>query len=812
MLVHGRGTMSGTSVRRLDAAEARWTCSLLSFELTPDSVPEALQERAIEAMRFGAQLGFDFHLLAVGPEAVGIEIYLDWLLDAAARAMPPCCDWCYVTNFENPNAPQAVRLPAGQGRIFKAAVESAIYDLRLDIPRAFEAEPYEHQRDAIIEGFSRQRDNAFATLQQRAAELNFGLVQTPQGITIVPLQAGQPIAPEDFAQLEPEARARFDESRGALGADLDQTMRAIRDLEYQVRQALRQLDEGIASAVVEQRFRSIEETYAEYPVIVGYLTAAKADIVANIPLFRGLTPDGQPPSNPGQALIALEEFLRHYTVNVVVDHSGEEEFAVVLTEENPTYGNLIGKIERRNVFGTLVTDFTMIKPGALLRANGGYLVLQLRDILAQPVAWEALKHALLQHSVKIEEMGQVMGVMATTSLEPEPIPLEAKIVLVGDSDLVQMISMLDPEFQRLFKIRCEFHTMVERTPEQVQALASFLVAQQAEDDIPLARSGAARLIEHAARVADDQRKLSAALLPLADLVHEARQVAASAGHSEVDAEAVREAIALRRRRSEYLAERLQELMVEGTVIVDTSGAEIGNINGLQVLQTGDFSFGKPVRISARAYPGRGGIVDIDREVELGGKIHSKGVLILSGYFNGRYGQHAPLSLSASIVFEQSYSQVEGDSASLAELCALVSSLAELPLRQDLAITGSVNQYGEVQAIGGINEKIEGFFDLCVARGLTGAQGIAFPASNVPNLMLREDVIAAVAAGQFALYPVANVDEALELFTAVPAGVADEQGVYPEGTIHARVAARLKHFGEVARPYLVEQNDQRQPDS
>lgn len=798
--------MSGTGVRRLPAGEARWECPIGSFELTPDGVPEALQERAIEALRFGSRLGFDFHLLAVGPSEVGIELYLDWLLDQAARELPPCCDWCYVMNFANPNAPRVIRLPAAQGRIFKAAVEGAIADLRLDIPRTFEAEPYEHRRNAMLEHFSRQRDGAFAALQQRATELSFALMQTPAGINITPVRDQEPLTPEQFAELTDEERARFDAGRAELSAGLEQTMRAIRDLEYQVREALRMLDEGLAREVVEQRYAVLETTYAEYPAIVSYLAAAQADIVANVNLFRGPPPDlAQQPGGVQQALLVFEEFLRRYAVNLVVDHSGDEEFAVVITEEHPNYGNLIGKIERRAVLGTLVTDFTMIRPGALLRANGGYLVLELRDVLTQPLAWEALKHALLQRQVRIEELGQVMGVMATTSLEPEPIPLDVKVVLIGDFDVMQTIAMLDPEFNRLFKIRCEFHGTIDRNPERVQALASFLTAQQdGIDGPPLAEDGAARLIEHAARMADDQRKLSAALRPLGDLVHEARQVAELGGARVIDAGAVREALALRRKRSEHLSERLQEMMLDGTVSVDTEGAQVGTINGLQVLQTSSFSFGKPVRITARTYAGRGGIVDIDREVELGGPIHSKGVLILSGYFNGSYGQAGPLSLAASLVFEQSYSMVEGDSASLAELCALISSLAELPLRQDLAITGSVNQYGEVQAIGGVNEKIEGFFELCEARGLTGTQGVVFPSTNAVNLMLREDVLAAVADERFALYPVHTVDEALELFTGVPAGVADDQGIYPEGTLHARVAARLQHFAELTRPML---NDQ-----
>jgi predicted ATP-dependent protease len=620
-------------------------------------------------------------------------------------------------------------------------------------------------------------------------------METPQGIAITPVLGGQPISPDAYAALDPIIRARYEGGRASLGEDLESTTRSIRELQRSVRDQIRALDENVATVVVEQHVSETLQGWSDVADVAQHLAAMQADMIRNIGMFRGGDPEMA--AAAGINPMALEEFFRRYGVNIIVDCEGWLH-APVVVEPNPTYANLIGSIERRGVLGTLVTDFTMIKSGALLRANGGFLLIELRDVLSAPFAWDGLKHALSQGEVKIEDPGFGISVIATASLEPQPIPLEINVVLVAEAPIAYTVAQVDPDFDRLFKIRAEFQDSVERKPEFIQDLAGYLLSVPCNGLPDLDASGVARVIEEAVRRAGDQRRLSVELEPLADIAREAMQLAGQRGRPTADAATVREALAARRERTRYLPERLQALIVEQTIMIDTSGAAAGQINGLEVMGAGgENGFGKPVRITARAFAGTTGVVNVDREVELGGPIHSKSVLILNGYIGGKYGRLHPLSLSASVVFEQTYQPVEGDSASLAELFTILSSLAGAPLLQSLAVTGSMNQHGLVQAIGGINEKVEGFFDVCAARGLTGEQGVVFPAANIANLMLREDVVQAIADGRFALYPITTVDEGIELFTGVPAGTPNETGDYSPDTIHGRVAERLAELERAA---------------
>jgi len=487
-------------------------------------------------------------------------------------------------------------------------------------------------------------------------------------------------------------------------------------------------------------------------------------------------------------------------VNVLVDHS-ESKGAPVVYEDHPTYNNLIGRIEHIAHMGALVTDFNLIKPGALHRANGGYLILDARQLLLQPYAWDGLKRALRSREVRIESLSQVLSLVSTVSLEPEPIPLDVKVVLIGERLLYYLLYQLDPDFGELFKVEADFNEEIPRTPENNLLYARLIGTIARKEGLrPFDRGAVARVIEHSARMADDAEKLSIHLLSTADLLREADYWAGVAGNGVVTADDVQRAIDAQIHRADRLRELVQEEIKRGTILIDTTGERVGQVNGLSVIQLGNFAFGRPNRITARVRLGKGEVVDIEREVELGGPIHSKGVLILSGFLGARYAAERPLSLSASLVFEQSYSGVEGDSASLAELCALLSSLAEVPIRQSLAVTGSVNQHGEVQAIGGVNEKIEGFFDVCKTRGLTGEQGVIIPATNVQHLMLRQDVIEAVKAGQFHIYPVQTVDQGIELLTGIPAGERDEEGNFPEGSINQLVEARLIELAEKQRAF------------
>ena len=788
-------------VEGLPANQTRWTCPGDCFRMIADPVPEELQSRAIEALRFGVEAGADFHVIAVGSGRVEMDRYIGWLLNSTIEHLDPCCDWCYVMNFARPNQPRAIRLPSGKARGFKDAVEQAIEDLRADVTRAFEAEPYEERRRVLFEDFSQRRDAAFTTLQHQATEAGFALIQSPSGLVLVPTANGEPLQPQQFSELPEEEQERLNSARSELNAELERTLRAIRELESGARRALRDLDRSIAGDVVTLRFEPLRAAYVGNDSIISYLTDMAADIVDNLGAFRRSEEDSNPdPTNQSRESVAADEFFRRYQVNVVVDHHGETS-PTVLFEENPTYGNLVGRIERRGIMGTLVTDFTMIRPGALLKANQGFLILDLRDLISAPFAWEALKHALDRSAVRIEEIGQLAGTVATTSLEPEPIPLDIKVILMADPMLAAQVSALDPEFGNLFKIRAEFHSTAKRDEDLTQALASFVVAIRDMARPPLDASGVARVLEYAARLAGDQRRLSVELGPLADLAREAMQLAESKGMKATTGDVVQEAITKRRARSLYSAERLREMLVDRTIMIDTEGEVVGQINGLTVMAQSGYAFGTPVRITARTFAGQQGIVNIDREVELGGPIQSKGVYILAGFLGELFGRERQLSLTASLVFEQTYSPVEGDSASLAELCALLSSLSGYPLRQDLAVTGSVNQRGEVQAIGGVNEKVEGFFDLCVERGLTGDQGVVFPEANAINLMVRPDIVDAVAAGRFNLYPVATIEQAVGLFTGRETGELDGHDDYPPESVFGLVASRLRQFADATEVHV-----------
>jgi predicted ATP-dependent protease len=554
------------------------------------------------------------------------------------------------------------------------------------------------------------------------------------------------------------------------------------------------LNREITLFAVGHRMAELRGAYTDQPDVLAYLDAFEHDVIDNVEDFRRGEDGG---SGEGASLGSQRPSLRRYQVNVLVDHS-DADGAPVVYEDNPSYQNLVGRVEHLSQLGTLITDFTLIKPGALHHANGGYLLLDAHKVLLQPYAWEGLKRALFSRQIRIESLAQLFSLVSTVSLEPDPIPLRLKVVLVGERLLYYLLCHYDPDFPKLFKVAADFNERIERNDESNQLYARLLGTLAREHQLkPLDRSAVARVIDHSARLAGDAERLSVHIGGIADLLQEADYCAAD----------VQQAIDGQIRRVDRMRERLYEEIQRGTILVDTDGERIGQVNGLSVIDLGNFAFGQPSRITATARLGEGDLVDIEREVELGGAIHSKGVLILSNFLASRYAPNRPLSLSASVVFEQSYGMVEGDSASLAELCALLSALAQLPIRQSLAVTGSVNQHGQVQPIGGVNEKIEGFFDVCRARGLTGQQGVLIPAANAKHLMLRDDVVEAANAGQFHVYPVDTVDQALELLTGVPAGAPDAQGAYPEGSANQRVDARLEEllqlrlaFAERAREY------------
>jgi lon-related putative ATP-dependent protease len=615
-----------------------------------------------------------------------------------------------------------------------------------------------------------------------------------------PVKDGEVLEPERFRELPPEVQQRFQRDIGELQGRLQETIRAIPDLQRRSRERLKQLNREVALSAAGTLLEELRRRYADLSAVLAHLDAVQQDVVENVHEFlAGSDGDGDAASQI-RKLLAQVPALRRYGVNVMVDHAGRKGAPVVF-EDLPTLANVVGRIEHHAHLGALVTDFTLVRPGALHRANGGYLVLEARKVLAQPFAWEELKRALRSKEIRIESPERLFGFAAASTLEPQPIPLDVKVVLLGDRTVWHLLSALDPEFSRLFEIAADFEDAIPRSPESEREFARLVATLARRDRLrPLDRGAVERVLHEASRLAEDSSRLSTSVSALRSLLREADHEAAAAGGGVVAARDVRAAIAAKERRSGRIRERLQEELVRGTLVVETRGARVGQVNGLSVVSLGSGAFGRPSRITARIRLGRGEVVDIEREVELGGPLHSKGVLILAGYLGGRYCRELPLTLAATLVFEQSYSGVEGDSASSAELYALLSAIADVPVRQSLAVTGSVDQLGRVQAVGGVSPKIEGFFELCRARGLTGEEGVLVPAANVPHLVLRDEVVAAAAEGMFRIYPVETVDEGMELLTGLPPGAPGADGRFPAGSFNARVAARLEELTAWARAF------------
>lgn len=780
----------------------------IPFETTADAAElDGIvgQDRAVEAVRFGIGIRRDgYNLFAMGPPGVGKRTLLRQFLEPQAARETTPADWCYVHHFGDPHRPRALTLPAGRGARLRADMERAVAELRVAMRAAFDSEEYRTRKQQLVSRFQEQQERAFVDLQERAKQRGVAVVRTEDGLVVAPLRDGAPLKAADFQRLPRPAQAELQAEMERVGGELQSLFQQFHDWAHQHHEALTALDREIAAAVVRRLLDEVRRSYPDLPAVLAYLSDVEKDVIENADDFLEAAAEG--------VEAALRRMFRgdhtegpsfrRYQVNVLVDH-GSTKGAPVVYEDHPTYANLIGRIEHVSRFGALVTDFTLLKPGVLHRARGGYLLLDALKVLQQPFAWDALKRALRSGQIRIESLGELLGVLPTVSLEPEPIPLDGtKVVLVGQRLLYYLLAALDPDFLELFKVIVDFEESMDRQPA-TNALYAKLVAGLVRKERlrPLDRSAVARVIEHAARLVEDAEKLSLHMRPVVDLLREADFWAGSAGATLVTAGHVQAAIEAQLRRAGRARERWLEAIQRQTILIDTTGEAIGQVNGLSVVQLGEHFFGHPSRITARARVGKGEVVDIEREVELGGPIHSKGVLILSGFLGTRYAAHAPLSLSATLVFEQTYAQVEGDSASLAEACALLSALADLPVTQRLALTGSINQLGQVQAIGAVNEKVEGFFDVCRERGLTGDQGVVIPRSNVKNLMLRRDVVEAVEAGRFRICPVTDVDEAVELLTGRPAGARDAANRFPQGSVNALVEARLIAFAEAARAFI-----------
>ncbi|MEZ5829663.1 MAG: ATP-binding protein [Dongiaceae bacterium] len=758
------------------------------------------QERAIEAVAFGIGLKRQgYNLFALGMSGTGKHtVIADYLRREAARQATPD-DWCYVNNFADPQRPKALRMPAGRAGPFRDHMKKLVEELRAVLPATFESDEFRARLEVINEQFKQQSEQAFGELQEQAKAKNVALIRTPMGLALAPLRNGAVLHPEEFEKLPEAEQAEIKQTVEGLQQQLETLVRRIPEWERKHREAVRALHHDMTKFAVGHMIEDLRGKYQDLPAIVTYLEEVERDIVEN-------SADFLPQARPAMPIPGLEagdsdgHSFRRYQVNVLVENEPGSG-APIYYEDRPSHQMVVGRVEHLARMGTLVTDFSLLKPGALHKANGGYLILDAVKLLTSSFAYETLKRALRAGEIRIETIEQMLSLASTISLEPEPIPLDVKVVLVGEGQLYYLLYSLDPEFPELFKIPVDFEERVDRSVHNTLLMARMIATAVRRQQLkPFSRTGMARVIEQASRLVEDSQKLSVHMRSLNDLIVEADHFAMRAGADKVEGEHVQQAIDAQLRWVDRLPQRMKEEIVRGTFRIDTTGSATGQINGLAVISLGAHSFGRPSRITARVRLGRGEVTDIEREVELGGPLHSKGVLILSGFLGGRFGGERPLSLGASLVFEQSYGGVDGDSASMAELCALLSALADVPIMQSYAMTGSVDQNGNAQAIGGVNEKIEGFFDLCNARGLNGKHGVIIPASNVKHLMLRSDVVAAVQEGSFKIHAIENVDQALEVLTGEAAGKSGPDGSYPSGTINDRVAQKLAKFAERAAAY------------
>jgi len=788
--------------RRLDPPQLYKPCSTEELKFGSTEELEDIditvgQERAIEAIKFGIHIQKNgYNIFAMAPAGTGKLTTVKQLVGHVASRQAIPSDWCYVNNFNLPAKPSAIKLLPGQGNYFKTDMEQLIDELSVAIPAAFDGDEY-RSREGEIESQSRQREiNGLSQLRDKAANAHVILVETATGYAFSPAdENNEIISPEQFNKFDKDKQHEIQKSIIDLQEDLTKLLKNFPAWRKETKRKLQALNREVAELAVNHTIDELIEKYAKQEAILGYLNDVQKDIIEHV---RDFLPRSEKAISFMESPQESNPFKR-YQVNVMVDFSNTKT-APVIFEDHPNYSNLLGRIDHQAYMGSLVTDFTMIKPGALHKANGGYLILDARKLLIQPYSWETLKRTLQAHEIRIESLERALSLISTSSLEPEPIPLNVKVILVGEPLIYYLLSAYDPEFYNLFKVAADFDDSVSRENSSHDYARLLATIARREKLRPLSQNAVARVIEHSSRMVGDAEKLLTHLATIKDLLTESDYWAEENGHIHIINGDVQQAIDNKTRRLDKIREKLYEHIDRGTVMIDTEGKVTGQINALSVLQLGEFSFGQPSRVTATTRLGSGKVVDIEREIELGGAIHSKGVLILSSFIAAKYARKTPFSIAASLVFEQSYGHVEGDSASLAELCAILSSIALVPLRQDIAITGSINQLGFVQPIGGVNEKIEGFFDICAKKGLTGSQGVIIPDSNIKHLMLRWDVVHAAQSGQFHIYAVTTADDALELLTGIEAGIANEEGIFPPESFNGQVEGQLQQFTTIRKDF------------
>lgn len=771
--------------RRCDAAELDFCCTSADVPPLKNFIG---QERAVRAMQFGLTMrSYGYNIFVAGPAGTGKTTYVQTVVAQAAIRGEVPGDWCLLYNFHNPDIPQAVSLPPGWGTKLQRDMNNLTGEMKTAISRLFEGKDYCQRKNAILQELQQKLDHDLEQLKQDANAVGFVMKVSEQGILFIPVKDGKPLSKEQYEGLSNDEQGVLEEHLKSLQGRTEELAFNGKLLEKEADRVLKELDKQLISETVVPFVKNLQEQYKDYPKILTYLNDLVEDITKKIDCFTGqetLDPE-RPQDDP----------YKNYRVNLLANNA-DTRGAPVVVETNPHYYNLFGKVEYRSQMGTVNTDFTMVKPGAIHRANGGYLILQAKDPLADANAWETLKKALKNRQIIVENIGEHFRSVPTISLKPEPIPLNCKVILIGSQRIYHLLQQLDEDFGKLFKVMVDFEVVMPRTPENLQNYIAFVGSVCRRERLPhFDNSGLAEIIEYGSRLSGNQNKLSTQFNEVVEVILEAAAWAQAARAELAGAEHVRQAIAEKIYRSRRVEERLQELILRNKILVDTSGLVVGQVNGLAVLDAGNYAFGKPSRITAKTYMGHEGLVNIERETEMSGSIHSKGVLTLTGYLGSRFAQNKPLTLSARITFEQLYEGVEGDSASSAELYALLSSLSGVPIKQCLAVTGSVNQNGEIQPIGGVTEKIEGFFGVCQARGLTGEQGVIIPVQNVDNLMVGHEVVEAVKQGLFRIYAISRVEEGIEILTGLPAGEIQADGSYPPGTLFYLADQKLQHYAD-----------------
>jgi lon-related putative ATP-dependent protease len=786
-------------VNELSPSQLRKTCNpdSLQCKSTEELMPlhEIIgQERAVRALKFG--LGIKdkgFNIYVAGWPGTGRTTAVKDFVEEIAKTQPVPSDWCYVNNFQDEYTPKAIKLPPGKAKIFQKDMKTFVEDAKRALRKAFESEDYGTQRENTIKAVEAQRKQLVDRLNVEAQKEGFIIQTTQIGLLLIPVIKGKPVTDQEMINLPQKLRDEIQEKRARIESQLRTAMRQFLDLDRKAREELNKLNRDVALYAIGNLVNELTEQYKGFSDVGSYLKNVQEDILNNLAQFIK-SPHEAAEQTPFPLPWMREPSFKKYDVAVVVDNSDVKGAPVVMAS-NLTYLNLFGRIEREAQFGALITDFTMIRGGFLHKANGGYLIIPVEELLTNQFTYEGLKRALKSQHINMEEIEERYGFLQTKSLKPEPIPMDTKIVIIGAPYLYQQLYALDREFSELFKVKVEFDTTMPRTDQAIEKYGSFVCDLCQKENLKhLDGSGLAKLIEHSSRLADDQTKLSTRFSEVADIAREANFYAQQENAPFITGDHVKKAIEEKIYRSKMVQEKIQEMIQRNVLLIDTEAEAVGQVNGLSVASMGDFAFGMPSRVTVRVGLGSEGVVDIELEAKMGGPIHTKGVLILSGYLNEKYAKDKPLSLTARLVFEQNYEGVEGDSASSTELYSILSNLAYLPIKQNIAVTGSVNQHGEVQAIGGVNQKIEGFFEVCKAKGLTGKQGVMIPASNIDNLMLKEEVVEAVKEGKFHIYAVKIIDEGIEVLTGVKAGQKDANGNFPEGTVNALVN---KRFSEMA---------------